>query len=211
MKTEALIRALAQDAGRPVAPIGRSLSIAAITGMAGSLLLFALTLRPRPDIGAALSSSGFGLKIVASACLVLTAASLLDGLARPMRRRRSLGVLVFAPLLLAIGVAIELTALPANTWYARLVGRNAPHCLALIPLLSAAPAACLMLALRSAAPAHPGLAGAVVGLTAGGFGAVLYALTCPDDSALFVATWYSAAIVAVTGACYAVGRRWLRW
>jgi hypothetical protein len=77
--------------------------------------------------------------------------------------------------------------------------------------MAAAPAAGLFAALRRAAPARPGLAGAVVGLAAGGIGAILYALTCPDDSPLFVAAWYSFAIVIVTGACSMAGRRWLRW
>jgi hypothetical protein len=39
----------------------------------------------------------------------------------------------------------------------------------------------------------------------------LYALTCPDDSALFVATWYSIAIIAVTATTACVGPRILRW
>jgi hypothetical protein len=89
--------------------------------------------------------------------------------------------------------------------------RNASHCLALIPLFSALPAAFLLWALRRAAPARPGLAGTVAGLTAGGLGASLYAISCPVDSPLFVATWYSLAIGAVTAVCYLVGRRWLRW
>jgi len=211
MKTEALIRALALDAGRPVVSIGRLVATALLIGAAASLLLFMLLLQPRPDIAAAFYSAGFCLKVAASACLALTAGTLLGVVARPMSRGRSLGVLTLAPSLLAVGVAVELLALPGDTWHARLIGHNAPHCLALIPLLSAAPAVCLFVALRRAAPARPGLAGVIVGLVAGGIGAFLYALTCPDDSPLFVAAWYSFAIIIVTGACFIAGRRWLRW
>jgi hypothetical protein len=211
MKTDALIRALALDAARPAVPVSRLVAAALLAGAVASLVLFGLALRPRPDIAIALYSPGFCLKLAVTACLAASAATLLGAVARPMPLRRSLNVLTLAPLLLAAGVAIELIALPAESWHARLIGRNAPHCLALIPMLSAAPAALLMLALRRAAPARPGLAGTIIGLTAGGIGATLYALTCPDDSALFVAAWYSFAIVIVTGACFIVGRRLLRW
>jgi hypothetical protein len=211
MKTEELIRALALDAGKPVVSVNRLVAAALAAGAAASLLLFALALQPRPDIASALYSPGFCLKIAAAVGLALTAVTLLGEVARPVPRRRSLGVLTLAPLLLVTGVAVELIALPSETWHARLIGRNAPHCLALIPLLSTAPALCLFLALRRAAPARPGLAGIIIGLAAGGIGAVLYALTCPDDSPLFVAAWYSFAIVIVSGACFIAGRRWLRW
>jgi hypothetical protein len=90
------------------------------------------------------------------------------------------------------------------------VGHNAKHCLSLIPMLSVAPATCLLLALRHGAPARPGLAGAIAGLVAGAFGASLYALTCPDDSALFVATWYTIAIAVVTAVSSFIGARLLR-
>jgi hypothetical protein len=211
MKTEALIRALALDAARPFVPVRRLLAIALCGGVTASLLLFALLLQPRPDIASALYSPGFCLKVAAAACLALTALALLGELARPLPRNRSLGLLAIAPLLLAAGVAIELATFPSDTWHARLVGRNALHCLALVPLLAAAPAGCLFFALRRAAPARPGLAGAVAGLSAGGIGAILYALTCPDDSPLFVSTWYSLAIAVVTGVCFMLARRWLRW
>ena len=211
MKTELLIRALAQDAGRPVVPVGRLVATGLFAGAAVSVSLFKLILHPRPDMAAALFSPGFCLKVAASACLAVTAAALLGVLARPMPRHLSLGVLTIAPLLLLAGVVVELAVLPSDTWHARLIGINAPHCLALIPLLAAGPALCLIVALRRAAPARPGLAGAVIGLAAGGIGALLYALTCPDDSPLFVAAWYSFAIVIVAGACFMAGHRWLRW
>jgi hypothetical protein len=211
MKTEALIRLLALDAARPVVPVGRLLAAGLLGGAGVSIALFKLLLQPRPDIAIALNSPGFCLKVAAASCLALTAATLLGELARPVPRRRSLALLALAPLLVVAGVVIELVVLPSATWHARLVGRNAGHCLALIPMLAAAPAACLIVALRRAAPARTELAGAVVGLAAGGIGAILYALTCPDDSPLFVAAWYSFAIVIVSGACSMASRHRLRW
>lgn len=99
----------------------------------------------------------------------------------------------------------------AQSWMPRLLGHNARHCVSLIPLLSLPMLICLLAALRRGAPLHPTLAGASAGLVAGGLSTLLYALTCQDDSPLFVATWYSTAIAIVTTAAACVGRRALRW
>ncbi len=211
MKTDALVRALAQDAGRRVPSVNRLVGAAMLAGSIVSLLTFALTLTPRPDLAVALESPGFCLKVGAAACLLLAAVRLLDVLARPTPPRRTLRPLAAAPLLLLAGIAIELALVPSGAWLPRLVGRSAPHCLLTIPLLSATPAAFLLLALRRAAPSNPALAGAVAGLAAGALGAMLYALSCPDDSPLFVACWYSMAVIAVAFTCLLAGRRWLTW
>jgi NAD(P)H-dependent FMN reductase len=55
-----------------------------------------------------------------------------------------------------------------------------------------------------------GLFGAA-GLVAGGLAAALYATQCTDDSPLFIATWYSIAIGAVTVLGAVLGRHQLRW
>jgi hypothetical protein len=98
-----------------------------------------------------------------------------------------------------------------HEWLRRLIGQNALHCLLLIPMLSLAPAIALLLALRSGAPLNPKAAGARAGLLASGLGATLYALTCPDDSPLFIATWYTMATGTVTALCAYIGRYALRW
>ena len=41
--------------------------------------------------------------------------------------------------------------------------------------------------------------------------AAIYAWHCPDDSPLFVATWYTIAISMVTAVGFLLGRRLLRW
>ena len=53
-------------------------------------------------------------------------------------------------------------------------------------------------ALRHGAATRPALAGAAAGLMSAALAAVLYAAHCFDDSPLFVITWYSLAIGAVT-------------
>ena len=211
MNTDELIRSLAADAARPVVPIGRRLFKALLLGTLLSVGLFLAMLHPRPDIARAALTLPFVFKIVVALLLAGTAATLLSSLARPLPKSGKLVFLVIAPLLLAAGVAFELSTVPSEAWHARLIGHNAVHCLSLIPLLSIAPTACMLFALRRGAPARPALAGAVAGLAASGFGAALYALTCPDDSPLFVAAWYSIAIVIVTAASAWIGGRTLRW
>ncbi|MEJ0034723.1 MAG: NrsF family protein [Gammaproteobacteria bacterium] len=211
MRTDELIRALAADGARPVVPIERWLTGALLAGIALSAALFLAALHARPDIAAAVYTPAFCFKVVVTLSLAATGAFLLSDAARPTPRIRWRGALLLAPVLLAAGVIFELVTVPAHNWSARLIGHNATHCLSLIPLLAIAPAACLLFALRRGAPARPALAGAMAGLVASAVGATLYALTCPDDSALFVATWYSIAIVAVTAASAYLGSRILRW
>ena len=62
--------------------------------------------------------------------------------------------------------------------------------------------AALIVALRAGAPMHPALTGALAGAATAGIAALLYASHCPDDSPLFVATWYPLATLI----CAARGR-----
>jgi hypothetical protein len=211
MKTEDLIRALAADGTQPVSPIARTLLNALLGGTALSLGLFAVMLHPRDDLMQALHTPAFIFKLLVAAALTATAATLLSQTARPLPPLRSYSILMLAPALLAAGVVIDLWVMPAHTWFSRLIGHNALHCLAAIPLLSLPMMACLLVALMRGAPKQAAVAGAVAGLVSGGLGAALYALTCPDDSPLFVGTWYSIAVVLVTGASTYIGTRALRW
>ena len=90
-------------------------------------------------------------------------------------------------------------------------GDNALHCLRVIPLLSIAPLAVLIYAMRAGAPQNPTLAGALAGAAAAGIAATLYASNCTDDSPLFVASWYPLATLIVVVAGAAAGNRFLRW
>jgi hypothetical protein len=108
-------------------------------------------------------------------------------------------------------VAAELLTAPQSAWMSRLMGDNAMHCTVTIPVLAAPVLAALIVALRPGAPLHPGLTGAMAGAAAAGVGALVYASSCPDDSPLFVATWYTigTALLAVIGAV--AGARVLRF
>jgi hypothetical protein len=211
VRTEELIRALTADGSRPVAPIGRTLWRALGVGVLLSTTLFLLMLHPRPDIGRAVWTLPFDFKLAVVGCMAVASAAFLRYAARPVATEGHRWLWWLAPRILAAGVIVELATTPAASWSARLIGHNAVHCLSLIPLLSAPVLACLFFALRRAAPLRPPLAGATAGLVSGGVGGILYALTCPDDSPLFVATWYTIAIGVVAAASAFGGRRWLRW
>ncbi|MCB1445218.1 MAG: DUF1109 family protein, partial [Rhizobiaceae bacterium] len=120
-------------------------------------------------------------------------------------------LLAVPALMSAVAVAAELLALPTEAWRASLVGRNALFCLFFVPVLALAPFAALFWALKRGAPQSPTTAGAAAGLAAGAVAAAIYAWHCPDDSPLFLATWYTIAIAVVTAAGALLGRRLLRW
>jgi hypothetical protein len=93
----------------------------------------------------------------------------------------------------------------------RMEGDNGFKCLLLVPAFSALPLAFLIWQLRDGAPVAPVRAGGLVGLLAGGVGSFAYGLHCTDDSPLFFAFWYLAAIALVVGAGALIGARALRW
>ncbi|MEP7243625.1 MAG: NrsF family protein [Gammaproteobacteria bacterium] len=211
MRTDELVRVLARDGARPVAPIGQAMLVAVLVGLVLSAALFALVLHPRPDIGEAVLTPRFLFKLIVMAALAVAAGALLVDAARPLPRFQGSWALLVAPALLLAGVVVELFITDADTWRAHLVGHNAVHCVSLIPFFALAPAAALFFILKRGAPARPAISGAVAGLVAGGIGALFYAMSCPDDSPLFVATWYSIAIAAVTMVSSYAGSKLLRW
>lgn len=210
MRTDELIRALAADAGTTRAGTGRSLMVALPIGAAASAVLFAAALGVRPDALASLASYRYVLKFVITLLLAATALRVVWQLSQPGRRVDTV-LLAVAPLLLVVAAASELVVLPSNAWSGALFGTTWVWCLVWVPLLSLAPLAATLLALRRAAPTAPRFAGAVGGLLAGGIGATFYASHCPGDSPLFLIAWYSIgiALIAVLGAL--AGGRMLRW
>lgn len=211
MKTDDLIALLAADApARGHLDRGLYAALAAGILVSGGLLLATYGLRQ--DIASAIETARVLFKIGATLLLAGLAAALALRIGRPGLSLRTRGTLLLLPAaLLAAAVALELAVVPAGDWRANMMGHNAAFCLFLIPVLSLAPLAGLLLALREGAPENPTLAGAVAGLSAGAIGAALYAWHCPDDSPLFVAVWYVLAIALVTTAGALIGRRLLRW
>lgn len=211
MKTDDLIRLMAEDAPVRVR-LSTVLALAIAAGVVCAGLILLVTIGIRPDLGAAVETVrvqfklGFTLLMAAAGCAVLLVAGL------PGRSAgRRLVVLGLPLALLVLGVVLERTVVPPGRWAASLEGQHAAFCVFFIPVLALVPFAVFFWALRDGAPENPGLAGASAGLAAGAIGAAVYAWHCPDDSPLFVATWYMLAMLLVTGIGYGLGRRTLRW
>jgi hypothetical protein len=178
MKTDDFIRALSADLDAPQLPLRPMIALTFLAGAFVSLVLFGVTLGPRPDLPVAMESARFMFKFVVTLLLALCSALLIWRLARPGAPARPQAMLLATiPVLLAFGVAAEL----------------------------------MLLGLRRCAPSNAGLTGAVAGVLSASLGAAIYAVHCPDDSPLFVAVWYSLAILFVAGAGALAGRLTLRW
>jgi hypothetical protein len=184
------------------------LSLAGI--LAYSVLAILILAGARPDIG---DGAGWvAAKAGLSLLYALVAAPLLLRLAKP-----GVGTGVWWPLLgllLAGCVAVSALALAGTAAPDRVfafTGGGYPHCTTVIPVLAAPAAAALFLWLRRQAPTKPALAGMAAGIVAGALAAMAYALTCPVDSAAFVAAWYPASIAICAGFGAVAGVFALRW
>jgi hypothetical protein len=212
VRTSELIAALAADPVPEPIRLDRRVAAALALGLVGSLAYYALFLGPRPEFAALVGTVRFDLKFVDSFALALPSLLLMLRLARPDADPRALALWLLAPLiLLAASVVGELMVVPQGEWLSRLVGQNAMFCTRTIPMLAAPMLAALIVAMRAGAPLHPGLTGAIAGAASAGVAALFYASHCPDDSPLFVATWYPLATLICAGVGALAGRRFLVW
>lgn len=212
MDTSELIRTLAADARQPSPSLAALWWAAVATAVALAAVLFLVLLGPRPDIGAAVETPRFLFKFVFTITLAASAFAGVRVLSHPGDDwRKAVFYLAAAPALLAMAVLLELLALPAGSWRTAMIGTNSIACLTYIPLMGLAPLALFLQILRHGAPTRPAFAGAVAGLLAGGIAATFYAAQCTDDSPLFVATWYTIAILGLALLGAAGAARLVRW
>jgi hypothetical protein len=211
VKTDELIDLLAKDA--PVRMRhGRMMALALLVGAAISIACMVLFVGVRPDIQTVFDTPRVFFKICQTLILAVVAVALVFSIGRPGIALKTRALAFALPaVLLVVGIATELAVVPEQNWMTSMIGNYADYCIFYVPVLSLAPLACLLLALKEAAPDKPGLAGAVAGLAAGAIAAAIYAWHCPDDSPLFLAVWYTTAIMIVTFSGFVVGRKILRW
>lgn len=212
MKTDDLIRALAADR-EPAGPKPHvALALAGAAGLALSTFLFLWLVPLRPHLGEAMQSWPFMLKPVAMGILVMAAAGAVLRLARPgVPLGGALRLAAVVPAIIVAALAVELMQVPRAQWLVKLAGVHWYVCVFNMVLLSLPILAALLFGLRFGAPARPTLAGAGAGLLAGSLAASLYVAHCPDDSPIFVAAWFTLAILIATGIGAVSGRRLLRW
>ncbi|MEJ8835366.1 DUF1109 domain-containing protein [Ramlibacter sp. AN1133] len=213
MKTEELVALLATQA-QPV-PRGaarRRLGLALLAALPLSLALMLAGYGPRPGLVASLGGAMAWIKILLPAAIAAAGFVALQRLGRPGVRVRGAWAALAAPVLVLwlLGLLAWWAAAPQER-PALLWGSTWRTCVFNIGLMATPFFLAALLALRSLAPTRPMLAGAVAGATAGGAGAAVYALHCPELGAPFLAVWYVLGIALPAALGALAGRSLLRW
>jgi hypothetical protein len=212
METDQLIRTLAADSAHRARPVGFVLALALLSAAPFSVAMFFVGLGVRPDVMTAMHNPFFDLKFAVTLALAVSAIAVGLHLSRPEASLHGWAWLLLIPAgLLVGGIASEMMLPQRLPMMTRLVGNNSRTCMTAIPLISLPLLAAALIGLRHGAPARPAVAGAIAGLLSAGLAATLYASHCPDDSPLFVATWYTIATALVTAIGALAGARVLRF
>jgi hypothetical protein len=212
MDTDQLINSLAADNGHRARPVPVVLALALLAAAPVSILMFMAELGVRPDVMTAMHNPFFDLKFAVTLALAAAAITVSLHLARPEASLRGFVWLLAIPAgLLVAGISGEMMMPQRLPMMTRLVGSNSKTCMTAIPLMSLPLLAASLIGLRHGAPTRPALEGAMAGLLSAGLAATLYASHCPDDSPLFVATWYTIATLMVTAIGAVAGSRVLRF
>ena len=213
MKTDDLVALLSTNP-EPVdrRSVVRTLCFALAAGMVVALGITLIGLGVRSDLTTARALGFLAVKLSFAVGIVGLALTYLTRLARPGAEGRTQSFLVVVPfLIIVLLAAISLGLAPSSRWDRMIVGDQWLECLLSIPIISIAPFAISIWAMRKAAPTNLVRAGAFAGVIAGGVSAMAYSLHCTDDSLPFVAVWYGGTIVLCTFAGAIFGPRLLRW
>jgi hypothetical protein len=212
MDTDQLIKTLAADNAHRPRRVSFVLALALLAAAPVSILMFMAELGVRPDVMTAMHNPFFDLKFAVTLALAAAAITISLHLSRPEASLRGFVWLLAVPAgLLVAGISGEMMMPQRLPMMTRLVGSNSRVCMTAVPLLSLPLLAASLIGLRHGAPTRPALAGAIAGLLSAGLAATLYAAHCPDDSPLFVATWYSIATALVTAIGALLGSKVLRF
>lgn len=214
MKTRELINALIEDqeALAPAPGLGSPFGFYLAGGLAFSLLIFFSFLGIRSDFDRAMLDPHVVFKFIFAGSLFGSLIPLAFYAMRPEITLTPLLRRLFFPLIvLGMGIAFQMATTPPDFWFSEMVGRYPASCLKNVPIFAAGPLVAILLMIRAGAPTQPIVSGAIAGALSGSLGAIIYALHCPDDSALFVAVWYSLAIGILSVVGGFLGHLWLKW
>lgn len=210
-RTDALIRALAQDAAHRPARARRPRGLVPLTALAGLALALGLAfalLEAGDGLARTLGNGWFYYKVACMALVGGGAWVILADLARPERARVRFDALGPAVALMALGAVADTSGFSP-------VGRtvlSVPGCVGAILLLTLPGLLLTLPALRaSTMVTRPAVVGAAAGLLSGALGGAAYALACRNDGGLFVAVWYGAAMALAAGLGALLGGRTLAW
>ena len=213
MKTDELITLLATRAtSERQSAAAVALWRAVALGLLGALLILLAGYRMNPALPQLLGQPMFWLKLGAPALVAASAGWALTRLARPGVAPGHVGWGIALALALLWGVALaQWLGAPVTERAALLWGQTWRSCPFSIGLMALPVLLAALRAMRELAPTRLRLAGATAGALAGGAGAAVYALHCPEFAAPFLAVRYvlGMALPVVLGA--ALGPRVLRW
>jgi hypothetical protein len=212
METDRLIQMLAADNTYRPQPIRTQLAMALLVALPVAAAMMLVSIGLRPDFMAAMRNPFFDLKFVVTLALAIPAIVISVHLSRP---EAALGrwawLLLLSPFILVGAIIAEMMMPQRSPMMVRVMGKGAMLCTAAISVLSLPILGATMFVLRNGAPSRPALAGALAGLMSAGLAGTVYAAHCTDDSPLFVAVWYTIAMLVITALGAAIGTRVLRY
>ncbi len=206
MATETLIESLVADL-RPVKPRNRSTETLILAGLGAlQLLLFVVIYGVRADFMPAMHSSALWWKVISMGVIALLGvAAVLRSLDPANAIRTNLGrIAAVAAIALAAGWLIDAGAGGREALLARLNWHHGLQCVWMVFILSQPAVIGLTLLARHGAPTDLPRTALAAGLAAAGWGGFVFAFACPFDDPLYVAVWYTVAVIAV-----AAPMRWL--
>ncbi|CAD5296979.1 conserved membrane hypothetical protein [Bosea sp. 62] len=213
MQTNELI-AVMTAGHRPVDTgwLRRATWLCALAALALTALLVLIVLGVRPDLAGVWSTPPVIAKALVGASVAGIALVLFQRSLRPgLKPGRELPLVALPVALIALWALAALFQAPFADWSALIFGRYWRACLVAVPLYALVPLVVLFGLARRGAPVDGRLTGACAGLASAGLATLAYSLHCPDDTAPFLATWYTIAIAAVTGIGALIFPRLLRW
>ncbi len=210
-KTENLIQKLAQEAGTQRAidshSTGRILLLASALSIVVAIAMVVVLIGIRTDLIDVAHRASLSFKIASTLLLACGGFIFVKWTAEPSTSAPPYIALLPGAGLLALGAVTDKSGLS-------ILGASnisVPACVGAILMLSLPALFFILGALKTGAPTRPSIAGAAAGLLSGTLGAAAYVLACKNDGGLFVAVWYGAAILMMTGLGAVVGRRALAW
>lgn len=197
----------------PVRPRSRWRDAAVLALVAATeMLVVAMAMPMRADMGTAMHGMMFWWKLGGALCIAAAGAAALVVLltpdARPNAGRRLMlgvsGAVLLAGLALVASGAMPMPgAMP--DW------REGLDCVTWVVAYGLPMLIATVLLARRAAPARPKAAATAAGVASAGWGAVVFAWTCPYDNSMYVALWFGVALVAGAVAGRLLLPRLLRW
>lgn len=197
----------------PVRPRSRWRDAALLLLVAAVEIAVVMWLEPmRPDMPRAMHGMMFWWKLGGALCIAVAGVSallvLLTPDARPNAGRNV--VLGACAAVLATGLAlVGMGAMPMPgampDW------REGLDCIAWVVVYGLPMLAATILVARRAAPARPRAAATAAGVASTGWGAVIFAWTCPYDEPMYITLWFGAALVLGALAGRLLLPRLLRW